>query len=87
MTPKGRARDLVGVGVEVEASGGGLRVVLDTPEPVGGLTLRLPSGYVVVSTEHSNLVRTTAPGLVVFERPSEPATLALVREGSRSGGT
>ena len=71
------------VEVDVSSSGDRLEAVVDVPEPVDGLTLRLPSGYRVVSIVPANLVRASESGLVVLDRFVGQATLVLDTQGRR----
>jgi len=71
------ARDQVSV--ETRASGDEVTVVLDAPEPVDGLTLRLPAGLRAVSSDPPGLVRTSEPGTAVLGEFEGQATLRLGR--------
>lgn len=74
------ARDRVAV--DVEQQGTQVRVNLNAPQQMAGLTLRLPSGFHVASTEPRDLAFTQTTGQVVVEKLGGAATLILEGGGS-----
>jgi len=74
------ARDRVDL--ETRATGDGVEVVLYAPEPLEGLTLRLPVGLETVSTDPPGLVKAAEPGMVVLGRITGDATLQLQRRSA-----
>ncbi|MBT8488389.1 MAG: hypothetical protein HKN72_07835 [Gemmatimonadetes bacterium] len=76
------ARDQVEV--DVRAAGGGIEVVLNAPQPIEGLTLRLPKGFQAVSTDPAGLIRTSEPAMAVLGQFVGRMAIQLQEEGSAS---